>query len=132
MTKNIAKTDEFGLIYFETDIINPKNKRSVIKVKSVIDTGASKSHIQPELIKVLELDSKSNTSFTNPIDGLINSGTYELEVILNGIKIKPVNASIIHDETFPAGLIIGLDIIKRFNFSFQAKTKIFELTLPKD
>ena len=132
MTKNIAKTDEFGLIYFDTEIINPRNSKSVIKVKSVIDTGASNSHLQAELIKVLGLESKGQSSFINPISGLVNSGIYELEVILNGIKIKPVNVRIIDDLSFPAGLIIGLDIIKKFDFSYQAKTNIFELTYPTE
>ena len=125
-----GKIDEYGLIYFNTTIINPENNKAVTEAKSIIDTGASKSHIQVGLIEYLKLISKGDTEFINPISGKVKTGIYNIEIIIDKLKIERIEVRIIDDPKYPAALIIGMDIIKMFDFSYQSESKIFEMALP--
>lgn len=127
-----GKIDEYGLIYFDTTIINPKNDMAVMKAKSIIDTGSSKSHIQVELIEYLKLTSKGDTEFINPISGKVKTGIYDIEIIIDKFKIEGIEVRIIDDPKYPAALIIGMDIIRMFDFSYQSESNIFEMVYSSD
>jgi len=129
MNKTITgKIDEYGLIYFDTDISNPNNNKVALKAKSIIDTGASNSHMKMELIEYLELESSGKTNFINPKSNLVISDIYLIDFKLNELIVNNLEIRIIDSPAFPADFIIGMDILKKCDFIYQAHAKKFELT----
>ena len=123
--------DEFGFVYINSIIINPKNNIAVEEVKSIIDTGASNSFINISLIDGLKLDAINSVEYRNPLQGTVKTEIYEIELILGKTKFQKFQVRKLNDQTYPCGLLIGMDIIKYCELNYSAKNKTFELELPK-
>jgi predicted aspartyl protease len=120
-------TDEHGFFYIMSSVTN--NGNTVDNIKTIIDTGAANTHIHPELAKGLKLDIIDESISINPIKGEEVVKRYEIDILINKIRIPSIRVKEFTALDYPCGIILGIDIIKHCDFQYEALTKTFSLTI---
>tara|TARA_R110001592_G_scaffold362368_1_gene675962 strand:+ start:64 stop:507 length:444 start_codon:yes stop_codon:yes gene_type:complete len=125
-----GELDVFGYPFIYVDLINTVTNERIIKVKAIIDTGASGTHIKPEIIIALDLLSNGNTEIKHATDGNVKSGIFKLNIEFNNSTIVPdVTVFELTQPEYPSGMIIGLNILKHCNFNYDSVNKLFSFHL---
>lgn len=122
--------DKNGFPFINIDIINPENKRVIEKVKAIIDTCASGTHIKTEIINSLLLKKNGESNFYHAQGENIKTDTYNVDLFFNDkIRVPNVNVFILHQEIFDCDILIGQNIIKHCNFIYDSVQKSFSFHL---
>jgi len=120
-------TDESGLFYINSSITN--GGITIKDIKTIIDTGAGHTHIHPNLAKQLNLKQIDFSNSINPISGNEKVKRYEIDIIIEKIKIPKIKVKEFTDLGYPCGILLGIDIIRYCDFKYEALTKTFSLTI---
>jgi predicted aspartyl protease len=125
--------DEFGYPYLIVNIIDPITRYTLTGLKAIIDTGAAYTHVKRQLVEILKLTPIDKTTIKHLTDGNIVSDIFIINLKFGKIiEVPDIKARILTQPDYPSDLIIGLDIIKFCDFSYNSKSKSFNFVLFPD
>ena len=127
--------DNYLFAYIPVNLVSPINSKLIAKnVKAIIDTGAAYCLIKSDLIDYLQLISDSSDSnILHPIEGLQNVEKYFLDMQIDvenidGVAlIKNLRVGKLNADDYPADMIIGIELLRFCQFTYNAIEKTFEL-----
>lgn len=134
MERSIAgHFDEHGFPYLDIQVWN-KQRNTFLPAKAIIDTGAAHCMIREELALQLQLPELRVADYRHPIFGSMPLKEYIMDLrfdsdpqseapILEGIR-----AGTLIDLNYPAGVIIGVELLKYCSLSYNGPEKTFLLT----
>jgi predicted aspartyl protease len=127
-----GRLDQFNFPYIDVAIVNPDTEQYVT-AKAIIDTGAHPCLLKPELITGLGLQHFRESKYYNPMSDLVTSNDYIINLIVDlhnstgTFQFQNVRVGTIASPEYPAGMIIGIELLKHCNFTYKGKDGTFEL-----
>lgn len=97
---------------------------------AMIDTGAERSFLSPNLVKKLNLVNPIKNTIQGA--GEVDSNFYKFEIMIPQVVIDqklPVQAGEMNMSGRPFEFIIGCDLLKFFNFQYDGGTGLFSLRI---
>ena len=124
--------DEFNFPFIGVGVSNPLTSKEMV-IKSIIDTGAAHCLLQKEIIDELGLNKVSDSTIMHPVNGLLQSGNYLIDLILDihnpigSAKCLQVRVGTLDQLDYPAGMIIGVEFLQFCKFDYNGFDKTFTL-----
>jgi predicted aspartyl protease len=109
----------------EVTMINPLNE-TVIRPRSIIDTGATELHIKTEIIKLLELERIDGSFTLHPIHGRQPIDIFQVAIAIQGIEFGLITVRTMLNN-FPFDLIIGCGFLKNRKMIYDGINKTIEI-----
>jgi predicted aspartyl protease len=134
MDHSIAgRFDEYGFPFLEIQVWN-KQQEVFLPAKAIIDTGAAHCMIREELALQLQLPELRVADYRHPVFGTMPLKEYIMDLrfdtnpATNSPVLEGVRAGTLIDLNYPAGVIIGVELLKHCSFSYNGQNKTFTLT----
>lgn len=125
--------DEHGFPYLEIQVWN-KQQDVYLPAKAIIDTGAAHCMIREELALQLGLPELRVADYRHPVFGTMPLKEYIMDLRFDGNPqseapvLEGIRAGTLIDLNYPAGVIIGVELLKHCSFSYDGFAKTFTLT----
>jgi predicted aspartyl protease len=129
--------DSFGHPCVTVSLINFSGPASV-SVKAIVDTGAYPCLIKPHIAESLNLNPTGEAEYNHPMGGLVKGNTYNLCLSIqtsdskNPFILPNLSAGPLMIADYAADFIIGVSLLKHFQFEYNGITREVKLFLKKD
>ncbi|MGB8194297.1 MAG: hypothetical protein WCF67_20365 [Chitinophagaceae bacterium] len=130
-----SSLDIDGFPFITVGCGRPNSEIYQFTVKAIIDTGAAYCLMQPPLIEKLGLTAFKHSKINHPVKGELLSSNYmtslyiDLENPIGCAKVEGLRVGILHELSYPAGMIIGCEFLQYCRFNYDGPNKTFELCM---
>ncbi len=136
MEKSImGDNDVHGFPYINVGISKFGDDNIKIKLKAIIDTGAAHCLLKPSLISQLNLESFGTEEYIHPQNGIQKVGNFSINLFLDTENesgcalIQNVRVSQLDAESYPAEMIIGVELLRHCSFMYNGRENMFQLDI---
>jgi hypothetical protein len=125
--------DEYGFPYLNLQVLN-KKLNLTSDAKAIIDTGAAHCLIREDIAVQLQLEELRVADYRHPVFGIMPIKEYIMDLCLGGnsqdggIIIEGIRAGTLVDLVYPAGVVIGVELLRYCRFEYDGQKQMFKLT----
>lgn len=125
--------DEHGFPFLQIEVWN-KGRNAFLPAKAIIDTGAAHCMIREELAQQLALPELRVADYRHPVFGTMPLKEYIMDLRFDSSPgadspvLEGIRAGTLIDLNYPAGVIIGVELLKYCSFSYNGSERTFTLT----
>lgn len=126
--------DEYGFPYLDIVVLS-KVKDLSCNVKAIIDTGAAHCMIREDIAAKLQLEELRTADYRHPVYGKMSIKEYLMSISLQDkmqnaqAVMEGIRAGTLIDTNYPAAVIIGVEVLRHCQFTYDGKKQTFSMII---